>query len=122
MILFGLSNAPASFQGYIKKIVVEKLDIFIIMYLDDILIYIKNPGQAHFNAICLDLDILWKYSLFTNLNKCYFCKDEVRFFAYVVFAQSIRIEDKKIVAAKNWPKLKLIPDIQVFLGFTIFYC
>ena len=43
-MLFGLSNAPASFQGYINKILIDKLDIFVIMYLDDILIYIEDPG------------------------------------------------------------------------------
>ncbi len=41
---FGLFNAPASFQGYINKILAEKLDIFVVVYLDDILIYTKNPG------------------------------------------------------------------------------
>ena len=48
---FGLSNAPASFQGYINKILAEKLDIFIIVYLNDILIYTEDPGQAHVNAV-----------------------------------------------------------------------
>ena len=48
---FGLSNAPASIQGYINKILVEKLDVFVIVYLDDILIYIEDAGQAHVNAI-----------------------------------------------------------------------
>ena len=48
---FGLSNAPASFQGYINKILAEKLDIFVIVYLDDILIYTKDLGQAHINAV-----------------------------------------------------------------------
>ena len=46
-MLFGLSNAPASFQGYINKILAEKLDIFVIVYLDNILIYTKDPGQGH---------------------------------------------------------------------------
>ncbi len=41
---FGLSNAPASFQGYINKILAEKLDIFVVVYLDDILIYTEDPG------------------------------------------------------------------------------
>lgn len=50
-MLFGFSNAPASFQGYINKILAEKLDIFIMVYLDDILIYIKDPGQSHVEAI-----------------------------------------------------------------------
>ena len=48
---FGLSNAPASFQGYINKILAEKLDIFVIVYLDDILIYTEDPGQAHVDAV-----------------------------------------------------------------------
>ena len=48
---FRLSNAPASFQSYINKILAKKLDIYIIVYLGDILIYIKDPGQADVNAI-----------------------------------------------------------------------
>ena len=48
---FKLSNAPANFQGYINKILAKKLDIFVIVYLDNILIYTKNQGQAHVNAV-----------------------------------------------------------------------
>ena len=48
---FGLSNALASFQGYINKILTEKLDIFIVVYLDDILIYIKDFGKPHMNSV-----------------------------------------------------------------------
>ena len=48
---FGLMNAPASFQGYINKILAEKLDIFVIVYLDDILIYTKDDRDGHVTAI-----------------------------------------------------------------------
>ena len=48
---FGLFNASASFQGYINKILAKKLDIFVIIYLDDILIYTEDIGQAHVNAV-----------------------------------------------------------------------
>ena len=44
MMVFGLSNAPASFQAYINKILAKKLDIFVIVYLNDILIFIENSG------------------------------------------------------------------------------
>ena len=53
---FGLSNTPATFQGYVNKILAEKLDIFIIVYLDDILIYTEDPGQPHVETICWVLD------------------------------------------------------------------
>ena len=48
---FGLSNAPATFQGYINKILAKKIDVFVIVYLDNILIYTENPGQPHIEAI-----------------------------------------------------------------------
>ena len=84
MIPFGLSNAPASFQGYINKILVEKLDIFIIIYLDDILIYTKDQRRGHVKAVQWVLDILRKNGLFANLKKCQFYKNEVQFLGYIV--------------------------------------
>ena len=50
-MLFRLSNISASFQGYINKTLVKKLDIFVIFYLDDIFIYIKDPGQAFVDTV-----------------------------------------------------------------------
>ena len=50
-MFFGLFNASASFQGYVNKILAEKLDVFVIMYLDDILIYSENTGQSYVEAI-----------------------------------------------------------------------
>ena len=69
MMSFGLTNAPASFQGYINKILTEKLDIFVIMYLDDILIYIGNDGDGHVAAVWWVLEQLRKFLLFANLKK-----------------------------------------------------
>ena len=47
VMFFGLFDAPATFQGYVNKILAKKLDIFVFVYLDDILIYTKDPGQPH---------------------------------------------------------------------------
>ena len=68
------------------------------------------------------LEELRKNSLFANLKKCRFDKDEVCFLGYVVSAQGVRIEEKRINVVKNWPEPKSIHDIQVFLGFANFYC
>ena len=67
---FGLSNAPASFQGYINKVLAKKLDIYVIVYLDDILIYTGDQSQGHMEAVRWVLEILRKNVLFTNLKKC----------------------------------------------------
>ena len=55
---FGLSNAPVSFQNYINKIFAKKFDVFVIVYLDNILIYIKETGQLYVEVIHLVIDQL----------------------------------------------------------------
>ncbi len=97
---FGLSNAPASFQGYINKILAEKLDIFVVEYLDDILIYTEDPGQLHVGAVRWVLEQLRKHGLYANLKKCRFYENEVQFLSFVVSTQGIRIE-KEDRGSKN---------------------
>ena len=58
---FGLLNAPASLQSYIKKILTKKFDVFIIIHSDHILIYTKDTSQAHVNAIWWVLEELKKH-------------------------------------------------------------
>ncbi len=118
---FSFSNAPASFQGYINKILVEKLDIFVIVYLADILIYTKHPGQPHVEAVRWVLEQLQKHVLFAHLKKCQFYQDEVRLLGFVVSAQGIKMEEESIEAVKTWPEPQSVRDIQFFLGFANFY-
>ncbi len=120
-MLFGFSNAPASFQGYINKILTEKLDIFVVVYLDDSLIYTEDPRQFHIEAVRWVLEQLWKYGLYANLKKCWFHEDEVQFLGIAVLAQDIRMEEERIKAVKDWPKPQSVRDIQVFLGFANFW-
>ena len=69
---FDLTNAPESFQGYVNKILVEKLDIFVIVYLDDIFIYTTDPRKIYVKAVWWVLKVLRKYGLYANLKKCHF--------------------------------------------------
>ena len=121
VMFFGLFNIPTMFQGYINKILAKKLDIFVIVYLDNILIYTKDLGQLYVKAIRWVLDQLWKYSLFINLKKCRFHQDEIYFLKYVVLSKRISMEAKKIEVIKDWPEPKSVRDIQIFLGFANFY-
>ena len=91
------------------------------MYLDDILIYIKDPGQPHVEAVCWVLDQLRKYFFFANLKKCRFYQDKVCFLKYIVSSKKISMEAKKIKIVKDWLKPKSVRNIQVFLDFANFY-
>ena len=99
-MLFGLSNAPASFQGYINKILAKKLNIFIIVYFDDILIYSDNPGQAYVDAVWWVPEEL-KNGFFANLKKCCFYKDKICFLRYVLLAQRVWMQEERIDNMKN---------------------
>ena len=87
VIPFGLSNAPATFQGYVNKILAKKLDIFVIVYPNNILIYTKDFEQPYIEAVHWVFGQLWKHLLFANLKKCWFYQDEVRFLEYVVLSK-----------------------------------
>ena len=108
---FGLNNAPGSFQGYVNKILAEKLDIFVIVYLDDILIYTKDLEKGHVKAVWWILEIFKKYGLYVNLKKCHFYQSEVRFLGFVVSTDDIRMEEEKIDAVKKWPEPESVWDI-----------
>ena len=73
---FGLINAPTSFQRYIKKILTKKLDIFVIIYLDDIFIYIDDNINGHVTAIWWVLEQLKKFLLYANPKNCQFHWEE----------------------------------------------
>ena len=118
---FGLTNALATFQGYINKILAEKLDVFVIVYLDDILIYTEDESEGHVQAVRWVLNQLRKFSLYANLKKCQFYQEEVWFLGYIVSLQGFCMEDERIKAVKQWPEPKSVRDIQVFLGFANFY-
>ena len=119
-MLFDLSNAPARFQGYIKKILAQKLEIFVIVHLDNIQVYTEDAGQPHMGAVRCFPEQLRKHSLYANLKNCRFHQDEVWFLGFVVSDQGIRIEEERIEAVKVWAKPKSVRDIKVFLGFANF--
>ena len=76
--------------------------MFVIVYLDDILIYIKNLGQGHIKCMRWVLDVLKRHEFFINLKNCQFYKNEVCFLGYVILAQGVRMEDKQIKMVKNY--------------------
>ena len=93
-MLFGLSNAPASFQGYVNKILAEKLYVFVIVYLNDILIYTEDAGQGHVKVVQWVIREFQNHGLFAHLKKYCFHQKEVRFLGYVISIQGICMEER----------------------------
>ena len=118
---YNFSNAPASFHGYINKILAKKLDTLVIVYLDEILIYIKDPGQPHVNKVRWVLKQLRKHGFFTFLKKWYFYQNEIHFLRFILLVQALSMEEENIEPIKAWPESKLIKNIQVFLRIANFY-
>ena len=77
---FRLSNTLVGFQGYINMILAKKLNICILVYLNNIFIYTEDPGQAYINAVQWVFEELRKHSFFTNLKKCRFYKNKICLF------------------------------------------
>ena len=86
-------------------------DIFVIVYLDDILIYTEDDGDGHVAAVQWVLEQLRKFSLYGKLKKCRFYQDKVWFLGYVVTSEGIRMENKWIEAIKQLPEPQLVRDI-----------
>ena len=82
-------------------ILAEKLDIVVIVYLNDILNYTKDEGEGYTQAVYLVLDQLQKFSLYANLKKCWFYREEVWFLSYIVSWQGTRMEDERIKAVEQ---------------------
>ena len=111
MMPFGLTNAPESFQSYVNKILAEKLKIFVIVYLDNILIYIEDPGKALVEVVWWVPEVLGKYGLYANLKKCRFYQDEVKFLGFIISRDGIRMEEERINTVKKWPEPQSVRDI-----------
>ena len=92
---FNLINAPASFQALINDISREYLDIFVVIYLDDILIYSTNK-KDHIKQVNLVFKALGKAGMRINGPKCTFHAKEMEFLGYIVGSDKIKIDLKKV--------------------------
>jgi hypothetical protein len=96
-MLFGLTNALATFQAYINNVLRKYLDVFVVVYLDDILVYSKTY-EEHVQHMRLILTTLRDANLRIKVEKTEFYKREVKFLGYIVSREGLKIDSKKIEA------------------------
>lgn len=91
---FELSNVSASFQAYVNQALAKKLDIFMVVYIDDILIYTEDKRQDHVDSIKWVLRDLCRWGSYTNLKKCRFHQNKVCFLSYINSKTGIKMEQE----------------------------
>ena len=117
---FGLTNAPATFQGLMNDIFRPYLDQFVIVYLDDILIFSKSP-EEHEQHLRTVLSVLRQEKLYAKASKCEFFESKTEFLGHIISDQGILPDPKKLQAIEEWPAPKTVTEIQSFLGLANFY-
>ncbi|GJT23941.1 putative reverse transcriptase domain-containing protein [Tanacetum coccineum] len=114
---FGLTNAPAVFMDLMNRVCKPYLDKFIIVFIDDILIYSKSK-EEHEIHLRMVLELLKKEKLYAKFSKCKFWLQEVHFLGHVVNQNGIHVDPSKIEAVKNWKAPTTPSEVRSFLGLA----
>ncbi|XP_031099729.1 uncharacterized protein LOC116003930 [Ipomoea triloba] len=117
---FGLTNAPAVFMDLMNRVFRPYLDEFVIVFIDDILVYSQNPKE-HEDHLRIVLQTLRENQLYAKLSKCDFWKDSVAFLGHIVTKEGISVDPAKIQAVMNWPTPTTVTEVRSFLGLAGYY-
>ncbi|GKA46814.1 putative reverse transcriptase domain-containing protein, partial [Tanacetum coccineum] len=117
---FGLTKAPAVFMDLINRVCKPYLDKFVIVFIDNILIYSKNKKEyeEHLKPI---LELLKKEKLYAKFSKCEFWIPKVQFLGHVINSQGIHVDPAKIESIKDWASPKTPTEIRQILGLAGYY-
>ena len=117
---FGLTNAPATFQSVMNDMFREYLGKFVLVYLDDILVYSKTK-EEHLKHVQLVLDILRRHKFYAKLSKCQFMTKELLYLGHILSEQGVKPDPKKIAALSEWRVPTNVHEVRSFLGFGNYF-
>ncbi|GBG78519.1 hypothetical protein CBR_g27744 [Chara braunii] len=117
---FGLTNAPSTFQTAMNDIFRDILEEYILVYLDDILVYSRTL-EDHIRHLRDVLQRLRKHGFYAKLSKCRFAQRKVDFLGHHVSDQGLHMDDAKITAIAEWPVPTSVKQLRSFLGLTSYY-
>ena len=117
---FGLTNAPATFQMLMNSVLRPYIDKFVLVYLDDILVY-SNSKEEHMEHLRLVFQALQEHQLFARPLKCTFNKPTVEFCGHIVRQGVVRVLDSKVKAIREWPQPRTVHQVRQFYGLVNYY-
>ena len=116
---FGLTNAPATFQQEMNDIFREQLGKFVVIFLDDILVYSRTL-QEHARHVRFVLETLRDKQFYAKISKCEFFKKSITYLGHLITERGVEIDPSRIEKIKLWPTLRNIREVRSFLGFVGF--
>jgi hypothetical protein len=116
----GLTNAPATFMHLMNDVFRPYLDQFVVVFLDDILIYSRTLAE-HRRHVRLVLDTLRQHQLYAKESKCEFFQDHVEFLGHRIDREGVHMMDEKVKAIRQWPPPKSVDEVRSFLGLAGYY-
>ncbi|KAJ4717010.1 Retrotransposon protein, putative, Ty3-gypsy subclass [Melia azedarach] len=117
---FGLTNAPATFMDLMNRVFKDYLDKFVIVFIDDILVYSKSK-EEHEDHLRMVLQVLREKQLYAKFKKCEFWLHRIAFLGHVVSSEGISVDPSKIEAVVDWPRPTNIGEVRSFLGLAGYY-
>jgi hypothetical protein len=117
---FGLTNAPAFFMNLMNKVFMEELDKFVVVFIDDILIYSKSR-EDHEHHLWIVLERLRAHQLYTKLSKCEFWLEKIAFLGHILTAEGIEVDSSKVEAVSKWKQPSNVSEVRSFLGMAGYY-
>jgi hypothetical protein len=117
---FGLTNAPAYFMYLMNSVFMPELDKFIMVFIDDILIYSKNL-EDHARHLHIILQRLRDHHLYAKFSKCEFWLDTVKFLGYTISSNGISVDPSKVQEVLDWKPPTSVHQIRSFLGLAGYY-
>ena len=121
VIPFGLTNAPTTFMRMMNDFLRPFIDSFVVLYLDDILIFSKT-WEEHLQHVEQILSALQDDGLFANKEKCYFSMESIKYLGYVIDSAGVHVDPEKIQVIKDWPAPRNLIELHSFLGLANVYC
>jgi hypothetical protein len=117
---FGLTNAPAHFMYLMNLVFMPELDKFVVVFIDDILVYSKNM-EEHEEHLRIVLQWLREHQLYAKFSKCEFCIDEVPFLGHVISPEGITVDTDKVQDVLDWKPPTSVTQVRNFLGLAGYY-
>jgi len=117
---FGLTNAPTTFMCLMNNIFHQYLDRFVLIFIDDILIY-SLTMEEHKEYLILVLQTLLEHHLYAKFNKCDLLKEEIQYLGHIITKEGIAVDPQKIKTILEWPVPKDVADIRSFMGLSGYY-